>query len=63
MFRVTKLSGTFYALEFDLGDDNAIEDIDNLVDSGEVVTLVDDLDSACDFFGIDIADIIIVQPE
>lgn len=52
MYRITKLSGKYYACKFDSVAEECNE-IQDLLDSGDIVTLTDDIEYFCDTFDID----------
>ena len=66
MFRISIMTNTAYAVEIgkDIWDLKlAAEDIQTLIDQGEVVHLVGDLETFADEFDIPEEEIVIVEPE
>ncbi|MCK4664625.1 MAG: hypothetical protein KAT68_17280 [Bacteroidales bacterium] len=60
MIRLIKMRDKWYACEINLQDN--IEDIEIFVDSGDLVVLVDELETALDKLNLDESDIEIVEP-
>ena len=62
MYRVTDMRSGIYAAEFRsvrLEADN----LEGLLEAGDHVLLVNDLEQAADVFGVDVSEIIVVEPE
>ncbi|MGR3301755.1 MAG: hypothetical protein ACUZ8I_04535 [Candidatus Scalindua sp.] len=47
------MSGSYYATRFNEMNDNAIEYITSFIGQGTPVTIVDDIDDACELFNVD----------
>ncbi len=56
MFRVTKLGGKYYAVQFDELEDQ-LEDIEGFIESGDVVIIGPDLDYIADILDIESSEI------
>ncbi len=63
MYRVIQMTGKFYAMEIDFGDNEALLGIESLLDAGDMVILVNDLDEIARYFDVDEEEIIVVVPE
>lgn len=62
MFRVSKMSGAYYAAEFD-DLERELPNLEGLLEAGDHVLLVVDLDDAARAFDIDVDDIVVVDAE
>ena len=66
MYRVTKMSGTYYAMEINddwYEDQDEIENIKEFSSSGTGVILIEDLDDLAYNFDIEVDEIQIVEKE
>jgi hypothetical protein len=62
MYRVTDMGSGIYAAPFnDLRAER--ESIEGLLEAGDHVLLVNDLQEAADVFGVEVHEIIVVEPE
>ena len=62
MYRVTDMGSGIYAAEFH-SLRREMENIDGLLQEGDHVLLVNDLDDAAKVFGVDVSEIIVVGDE
>ncbi len=62
MYRVTKMGSGIYAIQIDSVNDD-IENIESLLEEGDHVLLVNDLDDAAKVFDVETSEIIVVEPE
>lgn len=65
MFRVTKMSGTIYALEIEDDfrdvDEKELENIHLFASTGTPVVICDDLEDAAQLYGVDVNEIEVVE--
>ncbi len=61
MYRVLKMSGKVYAFDFGDSVNDEAEDIQEFLDSGDVVLLGDDLEDIAEIIGINAEEIEIVD--
>ena len=62
MFRVTKMGINIFAAEFD-DLDREKENIEGLLEAGDHVLLVNDLEDAAEVFDVEVSDITVVETE
>lgn len=64
MIAIIKMSGNFYGRDLsELDNNEKVDYIENFITEDNPVTLVENLDSACELFGIDESDIQMVYGE
>ena len=61
MYRLIKMSGTWYATEIEYGIEKDVDNIQAFIENGEIVVLADDLEWAADQLGIDFDEIELVD--
>ena len=54
MYRVLCSHSGFYAREIDFQEEEELDEIQECVSGGDIFILVEDIEDACDLFGIDI---------
>lgn len=62
MYRVTRMSQQVFAVQFSEVSD-VVDDLEGLLEAGDHVLLVNELDEAAGVFDVDVSDIIIVEPD
>ena len=63
MYRVIPMTGKFYAMNIDFGDNEVLLGIESLLDAGDMVILVNDLNEITRYFDVEEEEIIVVVPE
>jgi hypothetical protein len=64
MYRVTKMGHNIYAKEFSsLRLHSLRDDIEGLLEAGDHVLLVNELEDAADVFGVEVNEIVVVEDE
>lgn len=62
MYRVTDMGSGIYAAKI-TSLRRELPHLEGLLEAGDHVLLVNDLDDAADVFGVDVDDIVVVEPE